>query len=273
MSRRSAIVLALAVTAGVLLGAQMASAVRTNGDASGLLGLQKLANFSSPDYVAQPPGSKQLVFVVEQGGTIAVARNGHKLGHKLLDITSRVEDRNESGLSSMAFDSGYRHNRRFYVFYARTDGNNEVDLFKRSRNSATRVAKGSRRRVILIPTRTRSTTGPSFSSGPTAISTSLRATVAVATTRSTTRTSSIRCSARSCASTRSRTAATRSLTGTLSSASPASTRSSPTDCATRGASRSTARPGESRSATWGRTRRRRSTTRRSGTPGRELRLA
>jgi glucose/arabinose dehydrogenase len=151
MSRRSAIVLALSVTAGALLAAQMASAVRTNGDASGRLRLQKLAHFSSPDYVAQPPGSKQLVYVAEQGGTIAVARNGHKLGHKLLDITSRVEDRNESGLSSMAFDPRYRHNRRFYVFYTRTDGNNEVDMFKRSRNSATRVAKGSRRRVILIP--------------------------------------------------------------------------------------------------------------------------
>ena len=135
---------ALAVAGQAAAGSSAAGA-----DAGGFV-LHKIADFDRPDYVAHPPGSKKLVLVVEKAGTIRVVRRGRKLARPFLNIGSRVETPNEDGLGSMAFDPGYRQNRRFYVFYTRTDGNNEVDMFKRSRHSAVRARRASRRRVILI---------------------------------------------------------------------------------------------------------------------------
>lgn len=100
--------------------------------------------------MAQPPSGKGLVFVVEQAGTIRVIRNGGLLDRPFLDISDRVADKGESGLASMAFDPGYSHNGRFYVFYTRSDGHNEVDSFKRSDNSDERAVRSSRRKVIVI---------------------------------------------------------------------------------------------------------------------------
>ena len=91
-----------------------------------------------------------MVFVVEQSGTIRAMRNGQVLDRPFLDISDRVEDKGESGLGSMAFDPGYSHNGRFYVFYTRGDGSNEVDAFKRSDGSDARAIRSSRRKVIVI---------------------------------------------------------------------------------------------------------------------------
>jgi glucose/arabinose dehydrogenase len=112
--------------------------------------LRELGVFDSPDYVAQPPGGNGLVFIVEKAGTIRVMRNGEPLDRPFLNINDRVQQKVESGLSSMAFDPGYSHNGRFYVFYTRHDGNNEVDAFTRSEKSDARAVRSSRRPVIVI---------------------------------------------------------------------------------------------------------------------------
>jgi glucose/arabinose dehydrogenase len=130
----------------VLVTAQSGGAApRATGD----LGLDQVGSFESPVYVAAAPGAEKLLFVVEQPGTIRVMRGGKTLDRPFLDIHDLVSYGGEQGLLSIAFDPGYAHNRRFYVYFTNQAGNVEVDGFK-SKN-ATRANARSRQKVIVIP--------------------------------------------------------------------------------------------------------------------------
>ena len=128
------------------------------GAASPSIGKHVVARFDDPVYIAHAPGAPRLLFVVEQAGRVGVVRGGRKLAHPFLDIHARVTSGGEQGLLSIAFDPGYRHNRRFYVYYTNRDCeggacNVEVDGFQRSSGSAgsaTRAAEGSRRKIIEV---------------------------------------------------------------------------------------------------------------------------
>jgi glucose/arabinose dehydrogenase len=112
--------------------------------------LVKAGNFDSPVYAAGAPGDNSRLFVVEQAGTIRVARKGKTLSTPFVDLRSRVEAGGERGLLSMAFDPGYAKNRRFYVYYTNRQGDIEVDELKRSTSSRSRAKRTSRRTVIVI---------------------------------------------------------------------------------------------------------------------------
>ncbi len=103
--RRSA-VLALAVVA---LGMAPASAHAAT------VTLAKLGDFSSPVYVTAPLGDTQRVFVVEQGGTIKLVKNGAI--STFADLTDRVLAGGERGLLSMAFPLDFSTTGLFYVYY------------------------------------------------------------------------------------------------------------------------------------------------------------
>jgi glucose/arabinose dehydrogenase len=118
----------------------------------GSLSLRQVGDFDSPVYVENAPGAKKLLFVVEQPGTIAVMRKNRKLAKPFLDISDRVEFGGEQGLLGLAFDPGYRKNRRFYVYYVAAGGDElRVDMFKRKRKSRTRATLASRRPIIEVP--------------------------------------------------------------------------------------------------------------------------
>jgi glucose/sorbosone dehydrogenase len=117
----------------------------------GGLALKKIGRFESPTYVTGAPGYPDLLFVVEQRGTVEVLRRGRRLGHPFLDIRGRVRDEGERGLLSIAFPPDYRRTRRFYVYYTGENGDIHVDEFRR--RSPARAARGSRRGVIAIPHR------------------------------------------------------------------------------------------------------------------------
>ncbi len=136
-----AVVLVLGLAAGERTGALAAG---------GGLELRSIGSFDTPTYVEDAPGRPKLLLVVEQPGTIAVVRKGRKLGKPLLDITSRVKTSYEEGLLSIAFDPGYKQNRRFYVYYVNRDSDIQVDRFKLKRGSNTRASRRSRRTVIVI---------------------------------------------------------------------------------------------------------------------------
>ncbi|HEX3563396.1 MAG TPA: PQQ-dependent sugar dehydrogenase [Solirubrobacterales bacterium] len=142
------LVCALAAAAAMSMSAQAAA----SSPAGPAVELHKLGDFSAPVDIAQPHGPKKPVLVAENAGTIAVWRAGAELDHKFLDIRDLVDcGCGEEGLKSIAFDPGYRHNRRFYVLYTNTDGNTEVDSFERFRGSAVRANPASRQPVIVIP--------------------------------------------------------------------------------------------------------------------------
>lgn len=117
--------------------------------AKGGVALKKIGTFDHPVYIAGAPGFPKLLFVVEQPGRISVMRGGHRLRKPFLDIRGKVSYGGERGLLSVAFPPDYAHSRRFYVYYTDNDGNIRIDEFKRA--SASRAARGSRRKVIVIP--------------------------------------------------------------------------------------------------------------------------
>jgi len=113
------------------------------------VGLKQIGNFESPVYVTGAPGFPELLFVVEQGGTVQVLRNGHKQAQPFLDIHDLISSGGERGLLSIAFPPDYESSGRFYVYETDPKGNIRIDEFKRK--SATQAARGSRRAVVRIP--------------------------------------------------------------------------------------------------------------------------
>ncbi len=72
---------------------------------------------SQPVQVTYPPGDFARLFIVSQGGTIRIVKNGTLLGTPFLDIGALTSDGSEQGLLSMAFDPDYATNGDFYVYY------------------------------------------------------------------------------------------------------------------------------------------------------------
>ena len=81
------VAIALALVAVLPSGAEAKPKV---GDGVGGVELRKLGEFNSPVYVDNAPGFKNLLFVVEQPGTIRVLRGNRPVDHPFLDIESMV---------------------------------------------------------------------------------------------------------------------------------------------------------------------------------------
>jgi len=96
------------------------------------------SGLNQPVYMAGPPGDYQRYFIVEKGGVIRVFASGRLLQTPFLNISSRVSTDGERGLLSMAFDPGYRVNRRYYVYYTDKSTNIVVSWFTTSANDPNR---------------------------------------------------------------------------------------------------------------------------------------
>lgn len=110
--------------------------------------LTRIGTFVAPTYVAQPAGDPRRLFVVEQGGTIRVVRDGRVLRAPFLDIRRLVVSGGEQGLLSMAFAPDYATSGRFYVDYTDVNGNTRVVEYRRSAN-ADRADPRSARLVLF----------------------------------------------------------------------------------------------------------------------------
>jgi glucose/arabinose dehydrogenase len=88
-----------------------------------------LGGFDSPDYVTSAPGDLDTLYVVEQGGTIRMVRDG-KIAGTFLDIHSIVKSGGEQGLLSMAFSPHYASDHLFYVSYTDVHGNSRIARYK-----------------------------------------------------------------------------------------------------------------------------------------------
>ncbi len=144
LARLATIALALAVTAALPAGA---AAKPKLGDGRGGVKLKRLGEFDSPVHVDNAPGSRKLLFVVEQPGAIRVLRGRREIGRPFLDIQNLVECCGEEGLLSVAFAPDYARSGLFYVYYTGNGGEvNRVDEFRAT--GATTADPGSRRTVI-----------------------------------------------------------------------------------------------------------------------------
>ncbi len=117
------------------------------GDGEGGVRLVKIGDFDQPVYVAQPPGEKRDLFVVEQTGAIRVVRDGRTLPEPFLDLSDQVSCCGEQGLLSMAFAPGYAESGRFYVDYTDRSGDTRVVEYRRSSDPL--IADPASRRVVL----------------------------------------------------------------------------------------------------------------------------
>jgi glucose/arabinose dehydrogenase len=72
-------------------------------------------------FEAANDGTRRL-FIIEQGGTIRIIRNGSLLSTAFLDITAKIESGGEKGLLGLAFHPNFSTNRRFFVNYTRRVG-------------------------------------------------------------------------------------------------------------------------------------------------------
>jgi glucose/arabinose dehydrogenase len=110
--------------------------------------LTRVGSFSAPTYVAQPPGERRTLFVVEQAGRIRVVRDGHVLRAPFLDISSQVVSGGEQGLLSIAFAPDYASSGRFYVDF--TDRNGDTRVVEYRRGSSPDRADPRSARLVLF---------------------------------------------------------------------------------------------------------------------------
>ncbi len=122
------------------------SATRAKASAADGVKLLRVGRFDAPVYVTAPPGDRRRIFVVEQGGTIRVVRDGRRVSRPFLDLRSKVVAGGEQGLLSMAFAPDYAKSRRFYVNYTDRSGTQSVVEFRRSQSQDRALTSG---RLVL----------------------------------------------------------------------------------------------------------------------------
>jgi glucose/arabinose dehydrogenase len=107
----------------------------------------KPGDFTTPMYVASPPGDSHRLFVVERAGVIKVVRNGTTLPTPMLDISGDValDPNTERGLLSIAFPPDYATSGLFYVYLAKgSDGELQIREYQRSAANPDVAAAGGR---------------------------------------------------------------------------------------------------------------------------------
>ena len=109
------------------------------------LKLVKVGSFENPVYATSH--DREHLYVVEQGGRIIVKRKGAR--RTFLDIRGKVTAGGEQGLLSVAFSPRFAKDRRFYVYYTDTAGDQRVVEY-RARN-ARRARPGSARLLLRMP--------------------------------------------------------------------------------------------------------------------------
>lgn len=112
-----------------------------------------VGQFTAPTYLTSAPGDPTAVYVTERAGTIKLARGNALAPTTFLDITTRISVVGEGGLLSVAFPPDHATSRLFYVYYANTDTDIEIDEFARSATDPDVADPASRRTVLVIPHR------------------------------------------------------------------------------------------------------------------------
>jgi len=113
--------------------------------------LAKVGDFSSPVYVAAPPGDTSRVFVVQRGGAIAAVKDGAV--STFADLTARVLSGDERGLLSMAFAPDYATSGLFYVYYTARSPSGQITIEELRRDPANpdRADPSYARVLLTIP--------------------------------------------------------------------------------------------------------------------------
>jgi glucose/arabinose dehydrogenase len=118
------------------------------GDGRGGVRLAEIGSFEAPLFVAQPPGERRDLYVVELGGRVILIDDGDVSPEPFLDISNEVTAVGEQGLLSIAFAPDYQSSGRFYVHFTDLEGDARIQEFRRS-ESDPRVADPETRRQLF----------------------------------------------------------------------------------------------------------------------------
>ncbi len=88
-----------------------------------------VAGLDRPVFLTAPPGDTARLFVVEQGGTIRILRDGRLEPRPFLDLRDRVRSGGERGLLSVAFHPRYAENGWLYVDYTDRVGDTRIERY------------------------------------------------------------------------------------------------------------------------------------------------
>jgi glucose/arabinose dehydrogenase len=108
-----------------------------------------VSGLARPLFVTEPPGGGGL-FVVEQGGTIRIVRDGRLLDRPFLDLTAELDSSvGERGLLGLAFAPDYPSSGAFFVAHTAPGPAVEVRRFRRSADPL-RADPASAERVLAM---------------------------------------------------------------------------------------------------------------------------
>lgn len=120
------------------------------GDGRGGVRLVEIGELDQPLYVAQPPGERSDLYVVEKGGRIILIDDGEVVSEPFLDLSGEVSTGREQGLFSVAFAPDYRTSGRLYVDFTDTAGDTRIQEFRRAGGDPPRADPASRRELLFI---------------------------------------------------------------------------------------------------------------------------
>jgi glucose/arabinose dehydrogenase len=118
------------------------------------LGLERIGRFKEPVHLAQPPGSDNLLYIVEKPGRVVVLKDGEPQKRPFLDLRGRVKDDGkggEQGMLSIAFAPDYPDSGLSYVAYTDRRGDLRVVEYRHRPGNELRADRRSARELLRIP--------------------------------------------------------------------------------------------------------------------------
>ena len=110
---------------------------------------QVASGFVQPVRITHAGDGSGRLFVVEQGGTIRIVKNGSVLPVPFIDISGRLISGGEQGLLGLAFPPGYATKGHFYVNYTRmADGATVVARYRLTADPD--IADPASQEVLLV---------------------------------------------------------------------------------------------------------------------------
>ena len=134
------------ITLLAALGGALACAGALAPAAGAKLVLKQIGRFQQPTYVAQAPGSTDIL-VVEKTGRVVSVRGKHR--RVFLDVRGQVRTEGEEGLLSIAFPPDYESTGLFYAYFTTQSQDETVAEFHVGANGV--ADPSSQREVLHIP--------------------------------------------------------------------------------------------------------------------------
>jgi glucose/arabinose dehydrogenase len=122
--------------------------------------------FSSPTFVAAPPGDASRLVVAQQNGLVSLIKDGVLQADPFLDLRSVVVADGEKGLLSIVFAPDYATSGLVYAYFNNRMGNIRVVEYHRSASDPDTIDRSQRRVLLALVKPTADHNGGMMQFGP-----------------------------------------------------------------------------------------------------------